>query len=75
MELETQKKQNERNTDALKIKTKIVDDQTETIRKLKEVDVQTITPPPLFFFFAVSFLPRLTKIVFSDFVQGLARTR
>ncbi|CAF88490.1 unnamed protein product, partial [Tetraodon nigroviridis] len=35
-ELETQKKQNERNTDALKIKTKIVDDQTETIRKLKE---------------------------------------
>lgn len=38
-ELETQKKQNDRNTDALKIKTKIVDDQTETIRKLKEVDV------------------------------------
>lgn len=36
-ELETQKKQNERDYDALKIKAKIVDDQTETIRKLKEV--------------------------------------
>ncbi|XP_042353819.1 leucine-rich repeat and coiled-coil domain-containing protein 1 isoform X2 [Plectropomus leopardus] len=35
-ELETQKKQNERDSDALKIKTKIIDDQTETIRKLKE---------------------------------------
>uniref|UniRef100_A0A7N6A2D6 Leucine-rich repeat and coiled-coil domain-containing protein 1 n=1 Tax=Anabas testudineus TaxID=64144 RepID=A0A7N6A2D6_ANATE len=35
-ELETQKKQNERDNDALKIKAKIVDDQTETIRKLKE---------------------------------------
>ncbi|TSK82158.1 Leucine-rich repeat and coiled-coil domain-containing protein 1 [Bagarius yarrelli] len=35
-ELETQKKQNQRDNDALKIKTKIVDDQTETIRKLKE---------------------------------------
>ncbi|XP_037644591.1 leucine-rich repeat and coiled-coil domain-containing protein 1 isoform X2 [Sebastes umbrosus] len=35
-ELETQKKQNERDYDALKIKTKIIDDQTETIRKLKE---------------------------------------
>ncbi|XP_056277392.1 leucine-rich repeat and coiled-coil domain-containing protein 1 isoform X2 [Pseudoliparis swirei] len=35
-ELETQKKQNERDNDALKIKTKIIDDQTETIRKLKE---------------------------------------
>lgn len=35
-ELETQKKQNERDTDALKIKAKIIDDQTETIRKLKE---------------------------------------
>lgn len=42
-ELETQKKQNEKNTDALKIKTKIVDDQTETIRKLKEVVVPTVT--------------------------------
>lgn len=42
-ELEEQKKQNERNTDALKIKSKIVDDQTETIRKLKEVNVQTVT--------------------------------
>lgn len=36
-ELESQKKQNERDNDALKIKAKIVDDQTETIRKLKEV--------------------------------------
>lgn len=36
-ELETQKKQNERDNDALKIKAKIIDDQTETIRKLKEV--------------------------------------
>ncbi|KAM7400343.1 hypothetical protein PAMA_004842 [Pampus argenteus] len=35
-ELETQKKQNERDNDALKIKTKIIDDQTETIRRLKE---------------------------------------
>ncbi|KAM9323400.1 leucine-rich repeat and coiled-coil domain-containing protein 1 isoform 1-T1 [Pholidichthys leucotaenia] len=35
-ELETQKKQNERDSDALKIKLKIMDDQTETIRKLKE---------------------------------------
>lgn len=38
-ELETQKKQNERDNDALKIKAKIVDDQTETIRKLKEVSL------------------------------------
>ena len=36
-ELETQKKQNERDSDALRIKAKVVDDQTETIRKLKEV--------------------------------------
>lgn len=36
-ELETQKKQNDRDNDSLKIKTKIIDDQTETIRKLKEV--------------------------------------
>ncbi|XP_058504242.1 leucine-rich repeat and coiled-coil domain-containing protein 1 isoform X2 [Solea solea] len=35
-ELETLKKQNERENDALKIKAKIIDDQTETIRKLKE---------------------------------------
>ncbi|MBN3283072.1 LRCC1 protein, partial [Polyodon spathula] len=35
-EIETIKKQNERDVDALKIKAKIVDDQTETIRKLKE---------------------------------------
>lgn len=36
-ELETQKKQNERDTDALKIKARIIDDQTDTIRRLKEV--------------------------------------
>lgn len=36
-ELENQKKQNERDNDALKIKAKVVDDQTETIRRLKEV--------------------------------------
>ncbi|XP_028831792.1 leucine-rich repeat and coiled-coil domain-containing protein 1 isoform X2 [Denticeps clupeoides] len=35
-ELETQKKQNERDIDTLRIKAKIVEDQTETIRKLKE---------------------------------------
>ncbi|XP_034619098.1 leucine-rich repeat and coiled-coil domain-containing protein 1 isoform X2 [Trachemys scripta elegans] len=35
-ESEILKKQNERNNDALRIKTKIVEDQTETIRKLKE---------------------------------------
>ncbi|XP_052405306.1 leucine-rich repeat and coiled-coil domain-containing protein 1 [Carassius gibelio] len=35
-ELESQKKQNERDNDALRIKAKIVEDQTETIRKLKE---------------------------------------
>ncbi|KAF5904080.1 leucine-rich repeat and coiled-coil domain-containing protein 1 isoform X1, partial [Clarias magur] len=35
-ELESQKKQNQRDLDSLKIKTKIMDDQTETIRKLKE---------------------------------------
>lgn len=36
-ELESQKKQNKRDNDALRIKAKIVDDQTDTIRKLKEV--------------------------------------
>uniref|UniRef100_A0ABM5GC05 Leucine-rich repeat and coiled-coil domain-containing protein 1 isoform X1 n=1 Tax=Pogona vitticeps TaxID=103695 RepID=A0ABM5GC05_9SAUR len=35
-ENEAMKKQNERSSDALKIKSKIVEDQTETIRKLKE---------------------------------------
>ncbi|MBN3318467.1 LRCC1 protein, partial [Atractosteus spatula] len=35
-EIESLKKQNERDNDALKIKAKIVEDQTETIRKLKE---------------------------------------
>uniref|UniRef100_A0A8C8I5Q9 Leucine-rich repeat and coiled-coil domain-containing protein 1 n=2 Tax=Oncorhynchus tshawytscha TaxID=74940 RepID=A0A8C8I5Q9_ONCTS len=32
----SQKKQNERDNDALRIKVKVIDDQTETIRKLKE---------------------------------------
>lgn len=36
-ELETQKKQNEKDNDALKIKAKIINDQTESIRKLKEL--------------------------------------
>ncbi|XP_072267083.1 leucine-rich repeat and coiled-coil domain-containing protein 1 isoform X3 [Pyxicephalus adspersus] len=35
-EIEALKKQNERDNDSLKIKTKMVEDQTETIRKLKE---------------------------------------
>nr|XP_015210449.1 PREDICTED: leucine-rich repeat and coiled-coil domain-containing protein 1 isoform X2 [Lepisosteus oculatus] len=35
-EIESLKKQSERDNDALKIKAKIVEDQTETIRKLKE---------------------------------------
>nr|XP_057925122.1 leucine-rich repeat and coiled-coil domain-containing protein 1 [Doryrhamphus excisus] len=35
-ELEAQKKQTERDSDALRIKGKIMEDQTETIRKLKE---------------------------------------
>uniref|UniRef100_UPI00398E73AA leucine-rich repeat and coiled-coil domain-containing protein 1 isoform X4 n=1 Tax=Pristiophorus japonicus TaxID=55135 RepID=UPI00398E73AA len=35
-EMESVKKQNKQDMNALKIKTKIVDDQTETIRKLKE---------------------------------------
>ncbi|XP_078073173.1 leucine-rich repeat and coiled-coil domain-containing protein 1 [Mustelus asterias] len=35
-EVESLKKQNEQDMNTLKIKTKIVDDQTETIRKLKE---------------------------------------
>lgn len=35
-EIESLKKQNERDNDALRIKTKMVEDQTETIRKLKE---------------------------------------
>uniref|UniRef100_A0A3Q1FDU1 Leucine-rich repeat and coiled-coil domain-containing protein 1 n=1 Tax=Acanthochromis polyacanthus TaxID=80966 RepID=A0A3Q1FDU1_9TELE len=35
-ELENQKKQNGRDNDALEIKMKIMDDQTETIRRLKE---------------------------------------
>lgn len=38
-ENEVLKKQNERSNNALKIKSKIVEDQTETIRKLKEVRV------------------------------------
>uniref|UniRef100_A0A3Q3EDT7 Leucine rich repeat and coiled-coil centrosomal protein 1 n=1 Tax=Kryptolebias marmoratus TaxID=37003 RepID=A0A3Q3EDT7_KRYMA len=39
-ELEAQRKQNQRDHDALKIKTKIMEDQTETIRKLKEQSSQ-----------------------------------
>ncbi|XP_019405453.1 PREDICTED: leucine-rich repeat and coiled-coil domain-containing protein 1 isoform X1 [Crocodylus porosus] len=35
-EIEGLRKKNERDSDALKIKTKIIEDQTETIRKLKE---------------------------------------
>ncbi|KAF7668417.1 hypothetical protein LDENG_00014550 [Lucifuga dentata] len=35
-ELETQKKQNEKDNDALNIKVKVINDQTDTIRKLKE---------------------------------------
>ncbi|CAL8279493.1 unnamed protein product [Lota lota] len=35
-ELETQRKHNEQDSDALRIKAKIIDDQTATIRKLKE---------------------------------------
>lgn len=42
-ELESQKKQNERDNDALRIKAKIVDDQTETIHKLKEVKSYSLT--------------------------------
>lgn len=45
-ETETLKKQNESLNDALQIKSKIVEDQTETIRKLKEVRV-------LFFFITI----------------------
>ena len=36
-ELETQRKHSEQDGDALRIKAKIIDDQTATIRKLKEV--------------------------------------
>ncbi|XP_069778130.1 leucine-rich repeat and coiled-coil domain-containing protein 1 isoform X2 [Narcine bancroftii] len=36
LEMESLKRQNEQDMNALKIKTKIVDDQTDTIRKLKE---------------------------------------
>lgn len=36
-EIETLKKQKEQDSDTIKIKNKIVDDQTETIRRLKEV--------------------------------------
>lgn len=36
-EIEGLRKKNERDSDTLKIKTKIIEDQTETIRKLKEV--------------------------------------
>lgn len=46
-ELETRKKQNERDGDALKIKAKVVDDQTESIRKLKEVVGLCLTGPTI----------------------------
>lgn len=36
-EIETLKKQKEQDSDTIRIKNKIVDDQTETIRRLKEV--------------------------------------
>lgn len=36
-EVEILKKQREQDSDAIRIKNKIVDDQTETIRRLKEV--------------------------------------
>lgn len=36
-EIDTLKKQKEQDSDTIKIKNKIVDDQTETIRRLKEV--------------------------------------
>lgn len=39
-ELETQKKQNESENASLKIKAKIIDDQTETIQKLKQVQIK-----------------------------------
>lgn len=47
-ELETQKKQTERDDATIKIKTKIIEDQTETIRKLKEVSEHLSTVTDLF---------------------------
>ncbi|XP_013873768.1 leucine-rich repeat and coiled-coil domain-containing protein 1 isoform X2 [Austrofundulus limnaeus] len=44
-ELEAQRKQNERDHDALKIKTKIMEDQTQTIRKLKEMQTRVDFSP------------------------------
>ena len=41
------KKQSERENDALKIKTKMIDDQTDTIRKLKEVRHDPLPCPAL----------------------------
>lgn len=73
-ELETQKKQNERNTDALKIKSKIVDDQTETIRKLKEVNIETLNLPFVILYFTSSSQKCLSCL--QPFIaQGRARTR
>lgn len=59
-ELENQKKQNERDNDALKIKAKIIDDQTETIRKLKEARLYSSSYHNIFV--------HLTVIIVCDFV-------
>lgn len=53
-ELETQKKQNESENASLKIKAKIIDDQTETIQKLKQVQIKIY----LFVFF-IQMLPKV----------------
>lgn len=45
-ELEAQRKQNEKDNDTLRIKAKIMDDQTETIRRLKEVGWELVLLKP-----------------------------
>lgn len=40
-EIEMLKKQKEQDSDTIRIKNKIVDDQTETIRRLKEVSAMS----------------------------------
>lgn len=45
-ELEAQRKQNEKDSDTLRIKAKIMDDQTETIRRLKEVGWELVLLKP-----------------------------
>lgn len=45
-ELEAQRKQNEKDNDTLRIKAKIMDDQTETIRRLKEVGWEFVLLKP-----------------------------